>query len=365
VSSEGFLLRFFLGLAVSLAAALFVVGCSLEQREAAVLAAGQERGSWASEAELAWLKKLGAWESRLMRGLREAALIETTPHLARRLLTRDGWTMELHDRALRPALSCSADLGRGVGPAPTSRLSRALTEFRRACIHLERFHGAITPAVLERKNSQIRQAQLEAKRGSAALLHADQLLPPGEVRELPVVAGDAGTSRVEPRFGRIAGALAGKDLEVRCWSTDDWRRLMREEQTYTRGQLGADTLGFAGISGNRVSLAPDVCASLVDLAYDRARPTDEAGRLLLATAVVTLSHEPQHSRGIADEGVAECNAIQVAHRTAMKLGASREYAESLVRAYWRHYDEELAAYRSSECRKGGALDLGYANSIWP
>jgi hypothetical protein len=36
-----------------------------------------------------------------------------------------------------------------------------------------------------------------------------------------------------------------------------------------------------------------------------------------------------------------------------------------VRTYWRHYAEELPAYRSAECRQGGKLDLGRADSIWP
>jgi hypothetical protein len=87
---------------------------------------------------------------------------------------------------------------------------------------------------------------------------------------------------------------------------------------------------------------------LVDLAYDGVSPQDEAGRLMLAAAVVTLSHEAQHSKGIAREAEAECNAIQLAQRTAIRLGASRSYAASLVDAYWEHYGEELEAYRSVE-----------------
>jgi hypothetical protein len=86
---------------------------------------------------------------------------------------------------------------------------------------------------------------------------------------------------------------------------------------------------------------------------------------MLGAAVVTLSHEPQHSTGVANESVAECNAIQLANGTAVELGASAAYAAALVRTYWRHYDEELPAYRSSECRKGGELDLGHADSVWP
>jgi hypothetical protein len=213
-----------------------------------------------------------------------------------------------------------------VGPAPTERLRRALTSFRRACSRFDR-----------------------GEDGTALLLRADQMLPPGELRHLPVVAGDVRASRIEPRFGLIASALAGKEVEVRCWSAGDWAHLMREERAYTRGRLGPGVLGFAGIGGARVNLAPEVCDALVTLAY-RGRPAEP---LLVASAVVTLSHEAQHSTGVVEEGVAECKAVQVAHRTAMKLGARRDYAASLVRTYWQQYDQALPSYRSPECRHGG------------
>jgi hypothetical protein len=323
VSSEGFLLRFFLGLGASLAAILLAVGCAADRPRGAVLGAGQESGSWATAAELAWLKKMGAWNTQLARGLQRSRLVDST--------------------ARPPLQSCQADLLGKVGPPPTSRLERAFDTFRSACRHLLQADAA----------------------GARLLLAADQMLPPGEVRDLPVISGVSARSRVEPRFGRIATTLAGKPVEVRCWSRDDWWRLMREERIYTRGHLGPDTLGFAGINGKRVNLGPDVCKALVGLAYKGERPADEGGRLLLAAGVVTLTHEGQHSKGIATEAVAECNAIQVAHRTAMTLGASRDYAADLIRTYWRNYADELPSYRSVECRRGGALDLGYGESIWP
>jgi len=350
-------LRFFLGLTGSLAAVALTVGCAVHQRstEGRVLGAGVESGSWASPAEVAWLGKLGAWDTRLLRGLQTAARVETTPGLAGKLMRRDGPTMVLHARALEPAGSCDSDLTTKVGSAPTGRLQRAYDTFRTACTHLQRFHSAITLAVSQRRASEIDEAQHEAKRAAAVLLQADQMLPPGKAEQ----------SRIEPRFGRIASRLAGKPIEVRCWSIGDWARLMREERSYTHGKLGPATLGFAGISGSRVNLGPTVCDGLVDLAYDHARPVDDAGQLMLAAAIVTLSHEPEHSKGIAEEFVAECDAIQLANTTAIRLGASAAYAASLVHAYWRHYGEELPAYRSADCRKGGALDLGNADSIWP
>lgn len=304
MSSEGVLCRFLLGLAAGLVAAALVAGCAIDGRSGGVLGAGQPAGAWASPLERAWLGKLGRWNTSVT------------------------------------AASCSAGLAQ-LGPAPSRRLGQALDVFRQACAQLER-----------------------GREASALLLRADQMLPPGELSNLPVVAGNVEHSRVEPRFGRVASALAGKAIEVRCWSAGDWRRLMREEHAYTGGLLGTDTLGFAGINGARVNLAPEICDSLTALTYRRVRPASEGAKLMLGAAVVTLTHEAQHSSGIDAEAVAECRAIQLAHRTAMQLGADSAYAASLVRAYWQQYDQELPAYRSGECRRGGALDLGHADSIW-
>ena len=344
MSSEGFLVRFLLGLTGSLAVLLFAAGFVISSREPtarahAVLGAGAERGAWASAPELAWLRKLGAWDARLLRGLQQPS--------------RDG------------ARSCEADLSSRVGPAPSARLQHAFETFRRACAHVQRFDASMKLAASQGNAAEVQRAQREARKAASALLQADQLLPPGEVRKLPVIAGRSTQSRIEPRFGLIAGVLAGKPVEVRCWSAADWPRLMREERSYTHGKLGADTLGFAAIGGSRVNLAPAICNGLAALAYGGARPADDAGRSLLAAAVVTLSHEPQHSKGIAREAVAECNAIQVAYGTALKLGPAPDYAASLVRAYWDHYADELPAYRSVECRRGGRFDLRRADSIWP
>jgi hypothetical protein len=322
VSFKGFILRFLVGMAASLTVVLFVVGWAAARRDSAVLGAGERSGAWASPPEVLWLGKLGSWNTRLLRGLQAGVPERGAPARVQ---------------------GCAANLLANVGAPPTARLQRAYAAFRLAC----------------------RQLKRGDPQAGTFFLRADRMVPPGELRGLPVISGASPVSRIEPRFGQIASALASKQVEVRCWSTTNWHRLMHEEQIYTRGQLGSDTLGFAGISGGRINLAPSVCDALVKLAYTSARPTDEVGRLLLASAVVTLSHEPQHSKGISKEAVAECNAIQFANRTARQLGVNPAYGATLVRTYWRHYSEELPAYRSSECRKGGALDLGSADSIWP
>jgi hypothetical protein len=363
--------RLALGIACA-ASALVGAGCSggtphadAKPKAGGVLGAGVASGGWASDAELEWLRKLGAWDARLIGGLRRAARIESTPRLVRRLLAHDSATVLAHNRALAVAGTCSADLRSSVGAPPTARLRRTAKAFDRACTHLERFHNAMTLAVFRGEDYLIHQAQTEAKLGGHLLLRADGGLPPGEVRRLPVVAGDSTQSRIEPRFGRVASRLAGKPVQVRCWSRDDWARLLREEKAYTKHRIDEDTLGFAGIEGTRVNLAPGVCDALVALAYDGARPSSVSARVSLAAAVVTLAHEPQHSKGVAIEAQAECYAIQLAAVTAQRLGVDATYAQGLGTLYWQHYDQELPAYGSPECRDGGGYDLHPASSTWP
>jgi hypothetical protein len=238
-------LRFLIGLAGSLAAvslAVVFTGSS-QQAEGHVLGAGVTNGSWATPAELAWLEKLGSWDTRLLRGLQSAARVEMTPRLAERLMRRDGRTVVLHSRALEPAGSCTADLMTKVGAPPTARLYRAFDTFRLACEHLQRFHSAITLAINHGQDSEIGTAQAEGKRAARRLLTADQMLPPGEVRSLPVIAGDVGQSRLERRWSRCEPARrqAGSPLLVGA----DWHRLIRES-SYTHRKLRPNTLGFAG-----------------------------------------------------------------------------------------------------------------------
>jgi hypothetical protein len=88
-------------------------------------------------------------------------------------------------------------------------------------------------------------------------------------------------------------------------------------------------------------------------------------RRLLASAIVTLAHEPQHSEGTAVEAQAECYAIQLMKETAVKLGARPAYADALRRMYWAHYHEELPAYGSPACRNGGSYDLHPQRAAFP
>jgi len=336
--------RFFGGMAIGTVVVVVAMGCATAARDhgraGGVLAAGQERGAWASAAELAWLRRLGVWETTLMRSLDRAAHASSE-------------AKAMH--VAGPIRRCADDLRHRVGRAPTARLERALARLEQACRHLQDAVGSTSPGSAER----------EGRRGGKLLLRADGLLPPGETRSLPVVAGVAVESHIDPKFSRIASELAGRDVEVRCWSRVDWTRLLREENAYTLHHIDGDTLGFAGIQGTRDNLSPEVCDGLGQLAYDHRLPTAPSAKLLLASAIVTLSHEPQHSKGIVVEAQAECYAIQLMRESAIKLGATPHNAVALQRMYWQHYDQELPAYRSPECRNGGAYDLHPTQTVFP
>ena len=83
------------------------------------------------------------------------------------------------------------------------------------------------------------------------------------------------------------------------------------------------------------------------------------------TGVGTLAHEAYHVAGIANEATTECFAIQAAAYTATRLGAEADVAEALARmqlAFMRHKPPQ---YFSSECRRGGALDLHPETEAFP
>src|SRR6058998_2997614 len=113
MSTRGLLVRFYGGVAIGAAAVAVVMGCASVMRKQAhaggVLAAGQERGSWADARELAWLGRLGAWETTLMRSLDRAAHASSAARA---------------DQVAGPIRHCTDTLHHQVGAAPSARLQR-------------------------------------------------------------------------------------------------------------------------------------------------------------------------------------------------------------------------------------------------
>src|SRR5438067_552756 len=90
-------------------------GGSMARPSGAVLGAGVRGGSWATRSELAWLRRLGAWNAQLAAGLQRAGQLEADPRTIRLLLAHDDVALARTQQALAPATSCASDL-RALGP---------------------------------------------------------------------------------------------------------------------------------------------------------------------------------------------------------------------------------------------------------
>lgn len=213
----------------------------------------------------------------------------------------------------------------------------------------------------------VRVLSVIALAGVVVSTAAAQASPPTDDRPLPTLGGVTTESRVEPRFSAVATNIAGRAVEARCWSTADWEQLDREWREYVGTGL-EDDRGYVRRSARHLlHLAPGVCASLVGLTYKRQRPGASRTSLRndLAEALLTLTHEAHHSKGLSAEHEAECYGLQRVRPAARMLGVSKDYAAVLALAVWKLYKSPWHPYVVSGCRNGGQLDLNPATNIWP
>lgn len=212
----------------------------------------------------------------------------------------------------------------------------------------------------------VRALAVVALAGIVVSTAAAQPSPPDDFSPLPVIGGVSVESRVEPRFSKVATTIAGRAVDVRCYSTTDWARLDREWLEYVgRGLEGWN--GYVSKDARHLMhLNPSVCTRLVALTYKGYRPRDRAGRKGLASALLTLGHEAQHSAGSVSEQTAECRGLQRIRPAARMLGATKDFAAILARVAWLYvYPNQGRTYVSGECRDSGPLDLNPATNIWP
>jgi hypothetical protein len=169
---------------------------------------------------------------------------------------------------------------------------------------------------------------------------------------LPVPAHALAPPR-DARLSAVASTLTGRDIEIICWLSREWRRYEAE---------AGPSAGFVseGRAGSSVNVPVETCGELLDARAATADREDSAW------ALSVLAHELQHARGIEDEAVAECYAYQWIPRVAGALAVERDKARRLARLAWRRfYPPDDPEYFSLECRDGGALDLDPRSSKWP
>lgn len=174
---------------------------------------------------------------------------------------------------------------------------------------------------------------------------------------LPRIAAPSAASHVDPVLGRVASELAGRSVEVRCWSHEDWPRVTMLDPEPTGG--------FTDFSEGTVNLPPGVCGSLAILAYSPSHRFARATWTQIAAPHI-LAHEAAHLGGAGQsEQAAECDAVQTTQRAGVLLGADPVYARWMASLDWTHlYPRLPPSYRSPDCVPGGPLDLHLADG-WP
>lgn len=319
-------------------------------------------GAGLTDAEISWVADYAAWGADLDELLRRE-------EVARAGVLSGGAASEAYGEVAVELAGCSRSLDDALGSTPTVRLepiARALDDICRAVVPaVERLATAPAPRRTTLLVVTLHAVEQAALRRDEIGDEVDELLLARG--PLPELGGTTERSRVEPTLTAAAAAVAdGRSVHVRCWSAADWRKVLREEDALTNGQLAIDTTGaFAVPLTSTLHLQQEQCGPLARLAYDGWEPT--GGDLSeLAYAVGVLSHEIQHIAGRGTEAETECAGLQHLAGLARELGASESYSLLLARTYLEeHYPPDADEYASPECRPGGALDLAPETSAWP
>jgi hypothetical protein len=168
-----------------------------------------------------------------------------------------------------------------------------------------------------------------------------------------------------PELAAQAAPLAGRQLEVLCWSSTNWEQLSEEWSLVEVDELYP--IGFADEAGGRIHLAPQICAPLRRFFGGNYSPNLNAESLDLATALVTLAHEAEHLRHpAASEAEVECVAIQRVRDLVRAAGRPRAYENLMAGLAWDvGYPDMPSEYRTAQCHDESPLDVRPGTSVWP
>ena len=312
-----------------------------------------------SKGELRWVRDAAEWsdafDERLFAAGRLQSGVLTDPEHSRgQYLVR-----------LRALERCSGELAEELGDPPSERLRPGAAALRTACRQIARFAQADARSLRALEPDDFLASQAAIAAGLNGLREARRRIGTLllDARPLRREVGLEGVSRVDPELTAAAVSLVARDVEVRCWSPDDWERLVDELTAYTAGELTIEnTAAFASPESARVHLQLADCDALVDVAAGR-EVDDEGAR----SSLVAFTHELQHLVSEqSGEAATECAALQTAERVGGLLGIPAATSRRLVLDY---LDEDYAdlpdEYRSPACHDGGALDLHPGSARWP
>jgi hypothetical protein len=248
------------------------------------------------------------------------------------------WTIALYNHELGPppgrplVTACAARL-EGVGDPPTDRLRPAWERAAAAC-----------PLLAQRGSVRRAEDIVDA---------ADDLVEPYflDEKDLPLAGAPTRASRADVRLSAIASGAADDDQEVRCWSTDDWRRLIDEENAWTVESDDPDDLyGFQDEETDRIHMRLAQCNVLHRLGREDILTWTRADQVMAADSTATLVHEIEHLLlPDAEEDEVECAAAKKLERFGRRLGATPDETKRLAGLYATDVRKELPDDYLSSC----------------
>ena len=151
-------------------------------------------------------------------------------------------------------------------------------------------------------------------------------------------------ARAAARFSAEASVIAQKRVTVQC------------DESGSQVGIVQHADGAAVVGGTVAYLTPERCLQLYRLAFEHDEPSSQTAR-----AIVVLAHEAWHLRGIEDEGVTECFAVQSGVALGRRFGLSESTAGRLMRQQLVENALRRGGgfeYRMpADCRDGRHLDL--------
>jgi hypothetical protein len=151
-------------------------------------------------------------------------------------------------------------------------------------------------------------------------------------------------ARAAASFSAAASVIAQKPVTVRC------------DESGSQVGIVQHADGAAMVHGTVAYLTPERCLQLYRLAFEHEEPSSQTGR-----AIAVLAHEAWHLRGIEDEGVTECFAVQSGVWLGRRFGLSESTAARLMRQQLVENALRRGGgfeYRMpADCRDGAHLDL--------
>jgi hypothetical protein len=224
----------------------------------------------------------------------------------------------------------------------------------------------VPPATTERFREVERRARA-ACRGDAEWASVNRAISARLFvrRPLPVSAEWISESHINPPIARVASTVAKREVQVRCWSEEDWERANRELSTvYPR--LDYWLAGFAE-AGGHIHLDGSLCTTLSRFFRTMYTPSRNLDRAALAEALLVLAHEAEHERDFTNsEAEVECYAIQHVRGLVRNEGRSKSFEDDIAAWAWElSYPRGDPVYATERCRNGGPLDLRPASNVWP